>query len=287
MGFFDSLTMRFADTFSGGPGTSGASYKWVLIVLIVLFFIGVVLVIARYPKSIFGGGSGIDGKKNEVQSYWKSVDPTQKLEVSFKEAGSYPSFTRYTVMVDMIWGNTRVSYTTSDAMPYRHIVHRGTDDTVKALEAASLDDATSDSIIDKLPNGLPEAMNPGIMVDPVKNDMIIFIDTEKNNDVYRESVRIPDIPLGESLSLTVVVSDRMMEVYVNCRLEVSKILEGLPRTIPRMWYGLSGPYRLPGAVQNLRIWNTPLTANEIRGMCKKKPVFSSAMTCESASANLH
>lgn len=282
MGFFDSLAFRFRETFQGGPGTSGASYNWLLIIAIGIFIVGIVLIVARVPKSLFDRARD---KKTTMKTFWKSVEPNQKLEVSFKEAGT-PSFTRYTVMIDMMWGNTRVSYSNADTTPYRHIVHRGADDTVKALEESTLEDATLDKVLDKLPNGLPITMNPGIMVDPVKNDMIIFVDTEKDNDIYRESVRIPDIPLGEPITLTVVISDRMMEVYVNCRLEVSKILDGVPRTVPRMWYGLSGPYRLPGAVQNLRIWNTSLGAAEIRGMCKNKPKFSSAMSCESATSSL-
>jgi hypothetical protein len=279
MTFFESLQYRIQNFLSSEPGSSNYVFKWVLVGFIILFFVGAILVLARYPKSIFASDKK-DGAA--VQTYWTSADPSQKLEVSFKEAGVAPSFNRYTMMVDMVWDNTRISsFDATKDMVFRHLLHRGSDDAKKAAEVntALPDYDTAQELETLTPNGLPATMNPGIMVDPVKNDMIIFIDTEKGDDTYRESVRIPDIPMNEPFTLTIVVQDQMMEIYINCRLEISKLLNGMPRTVRREIYGLTGRNPLPAGIRNLRVWNTGLGVIDIRGMCKKKPVFNRNKSC--------
>jgi hypothetical protein len=273
MTFFETIQYKLQNFFSSGPGSSSYVFKIALAAFIILFFVAIILVLARYPKSIFGSDGDVlyNKDKNRGATFWNSEDPTQILVVSYADAGKNPSFNRYTIMADMIWWDTRVgTYDDTVNPPFRHVIHRGSDDAQKSLEPNS-------GIT--LNDGLPISMNPGIMVDPYKNDMIIFIDTENGDNIYRDSVRIPDIPLSEPFTLALVVQDRMLEVYVNCRLEVSKLLSGMPRSVPREIYGLAGTYPLNANIQNLRVWNTGLSVSDIRNMCKKKPVFNKASKC--------
>jgi hypothetical protein len=122
-------------------------------------------------------------------------------------------------------------------------------------------------VLRRMPQGLPTRMNPGVLADPVTNDMLIFIDTLREGKNYRESVRIPDIPMDQPFRLGLVVMPNMMEVYINCRLEVTKLLEGRPRSIESDWYGLVGPQPLNAAIQMLRLFNEPLDHHILKPYC--------------------
>lgn len=176
----------------------------------------------------------------------------------------------YTMSVEMIWYNTRI-FPFKDA-PYRHILHRG------SHELASLNPSTAPplsqcSLITQFgnlpPQGLPSQMNPGIFADPFTNDLIIFITTTRPNNPH-EMLRIADIPLDKPFHLALVVQRNYVEVYINCRLEVTKILEREPIVVPRKdWYGLSGTANLMAQIQNLKLWKTALTSNQLRDKCPK------------------
>ena len=100
--------------------------------------------------------------------------------------------------------------------------------------------------------------------------MIIFIDTDsvKQGEYgFRESVRVTDIPLKRPFSIHLTLHDQMLEVYINCRLAGSKILHGIPRAVPNNWYGLTGFIPAMAQIQNMKLWDTQLYAQEIRKMC--------------------
>ena len=109
----------------------------------------------------------------------------------------------------------------------------------------------------QLPNsyGLPKRLNPGIFLDPNTNDIIIFVDTKsKSGDVYRESGRISDIPLDKPLRLSVSVHDKVLEINLNCKLELTKVLAGEPKTVENVLYGLCGNAAAQASLQNLFVW---------------------------------
>lgn len=172
---------------------------------------------------------------------------------------------KYTMSVEMIWYNTRVTPITDG--PYRHILHRGTSE----LASSSTSRTCMTGQYGTLPvKGLPSKMNPGIFADPVTNDMCIFITTggpQMQNP--HEMIRIPDIPLDIPFRLTIVIQRNYVEVYINCKLEVTKILEREPIIVPKTWYGISGKANLLAQIQNLRLWKTPLFASDIEAQCKK------------------
>ena len=151
--------------------------------------------------------------------------------------------------------------------PFRHLVHRGSKDivTFKRNSPGSMPKGRGG-----LNDGLPSEMNPGIFVDQFTNDMILFIDTDpiKYGDYgFRESIRITDIPLKKPFTVHLTLHDQILEVYINCRLAGSKVLQGIPRAVPNNWYGLAGFSPAQAIVQNVKLWDIDLYATEIRNMC--------------------
>jgi hypothetical protein len=201
--------------------------------------------------------------------FWKpgsSPNPEDpyKLTLATKE---FPMTTPeiYSVGIEIIVGDTR----TSDKLgPYRHIIHRGSSELMSFTEANSPGSAPKG--LGDLNDGLPRQMNPGVFLDQFTNDLIVFIDTDPNkkgSQSFRESIRIQDIPLKKGFHLHLTIHDRLLEVYVNCRLAATKLLQGNPKGVPNDWYGRVGFSRAAAIIQNLRLWDNSLYALELRNMC--------------------
>lgn len=170
--------------------------------------------------------------------------------------------TNYSSSVEMVLYNTR-SYTPNS--PQRHIFHRG---------AQQFDSAT----------GLPTRMNPGVILDNNLNDLLIYVDTVLGAEIFRESVRIVDVPMDIPLRLQIVVKGQVLEVYVNCKLEITKVLSGVPYGVENTWYGLSGANAAQAQIQNLYVWDRALTSREVATLCTSGiPTFQTERSvCESA-----
>jgi hypothetical protein len=188
--------------------------------------------------------------------------------------GDFPS-TSYSLIFDGVLYNTREYNTTGG--PWRQILHHGSDE-LKATNVggAVLKGCSANSFSGPLPPfGLPSRMNPGIFLDPNVNDIIIFIDSDAGSQSYRESVRLVDIPMDIPFRIGITVNGQVLEVYLNCRLEITKVLSGTPRQVEDVWYGLAGSAAAQAQIQNLYIWAAPLSADEMGAVCDpKNPVFS-------------
>lgn len=220
----------------------------------------------------------IDYAKMDAASY-KYWDPTKGIPhngLLVLQADAPPNFRNdvYTLTVELNWLNTR---TLQKNGPYRHILHRGSSELEPSSDSSPLGifakrqgnaQICGGSRYGPLPErGLPRTLNPGIFADPVTNDLIVFVDVMKGMRPVREEVRIPDIPLDIPFHLCVVLQQRYLEVYVNCRLEVTKVLQGDPVTAENNWYGLCGRAALMAQIQNLKLWKLPLTAYDIYDRC--------------------
>ena len=221
--------------------------------------------------------------------FWKPSEQYDALIVKDTEMPNDFKNSRFTMLIDMIWFDTR---TTKKDGPHRHILHKGSDELKAALKqggkmifedgvqsSSCMTDPDVSAYSSLSPNGLPKRMNPGIFADPVTNDMIIFVDTEVDHKQVRESMRVPDIPLGIPFRLALVMSDQFMEVYVNCRLETTKVLRGTPFSVDPEWYGLAGPAALSAMIQNLKVWTYPLSSYEIKTQCPAIPEFKMSKSC--------
>ena len=169
---------------------------------------------------------------------------------------------KYTYHFDLLLTNSR--NISNVAGPYRHIFHRGSSDLYNDSSPVALAGPSQ-----PFPDfGLPKRLNPGVFLDPNTNDIIIFVDTKsKTGEVYRESARIADVPLDKPLRLTVTVSNAVLEVDLNCKLELTKVLAGEPKPVENVLYGLCGQGAAEAAIQNLIVWPFALPSKALLEFC--------------------
>lgn len=262
--------------------TIGYIALYILVVIIVLFVIVMVLGI-KIDLNWFDFRSPYTKVMSRSAGFWQ---PTVQFTNLMTSPNTIPGFldSSYSTIIDCVIYNSR-SYRTvwSDGDgPYRHIYHRGSNElqssTVGNLLLGGC--GPSGNISDLPPYGLPSSMNPGVFLDPNLNDIIVFVDTENKT---RESVRIADLPLDIPFRIVIVVNKYILEVYLNCRLEVTKIMKNLPRAVDNQWYGLAGPASAQAQIANLHLWNYPLTSNDVGPLCPAMPDFKPRRpACEGA-----
>jgi hypothetical protein len=257
----------------------------VLYILVAIILVAIVLMLlgVKIDYNWFDFRSPYTRVMSRSSVLWK---PTFKYTNLTSVPNFIPGFqdNSYTTIIDCVIFNTRAykSLWTDGDGPYRHIYHRGSNE----LQTSTLGNVLlsgcgpTGNMSELPPYGLPSRMNPGVFLDPNLNDIIVFVDTDKAS---RESVRIVDIPLDIPFRIAIVVNKLVLEVYLNCRLEVTKILAQLPKAVENQWYGLAGPAGAQAQIQNLHIWNDPLSSVDIRPLCPGLPLFSAKRPmCEGA-----
>lgn len=204
----------------------------------------------------------------DAAHYWRSEGVYNNLRVPKNQL--IPDFKddEYSLNVEIILDNTR-NYWNADG-PYRHIAHRGSHDLISKdgdndNNTITMCTMTANSKLP--PYGLPKRMNPGILLDPNVNDILVFVDTSNGAETFRESVRIRDIPLNIPFRLGVVVNERVLEVYMNCKLEVTKLLTHKPKKVEKEWFGLAGSAAANAQIQNLYLWKRALVSSDMRYLC--------------------
>lgn len=260
-------------TFSGNGSFMGK----LLMGLVIGFFV-YVLVLLLTGKKIDLSWADPRPKSTIVLSdatrFWAPSSVFTNLTSKPNAIPEFPN-SEYSLLTDCVLLNTREFNTTEG--PWRHILHRGSNDLEQTtiggavLKGGCPSGLSSDNPLP--PFGLPRRMNPGIFLDPNKNDLIIFIDTESGSQSYRESVRIPDIPMDIPFRLSLTIKHKVLNIYLNCRLETTKVLDGVPRSVENRWYGLAGAAAAQAQLQNLYIWKRTLQADEAIALCSSLPVF--------------
>lgn len=203
------------------------------------------------------------------KTFWRPTSSDQQNLVVSSEQWE-PDFCEVAAYgIEVVLFNTR---TESSTNPYRHLFHRGSND----LGSGSPGSDTVGS--GGLSDGLPSEMAPGVFVDRHTNDIIVFVDTDPdpvNGTVvdkfaYRESIRINDLPLNIPFYLHLILNDRVLEVYVNCRLAGTKILHGSPRHLTNQYFGRTGFAPARALIQNLTLWDGTINTFDLMKMCNKK-----------------
>jgi hypothetical protein len=122
----------------------------------------------------------------------------------------------------------------------------------------------NDTIIKLIPT-----FNTAIYLDRFTNDLYVSVQTSMQhtatNQTLVESVIVPNIPVRKSVRIGVMVGSKVLEVYVNGYLLRSKTFTEPLRAISGSFYPPSDTLLSNTArVQNLRIWNRPLSPSEFR-----------------------
>ena len=253
----------------------------VLYILIVIAVAAVIMILMGKKFSL----AFLDFRPKNWQVYdnsnkfWKSgtVGAMHNLKAEDNIA-PVPTKDSYTYQFEILLVNSR--NLTNVERPYRHIFHRGSDELYPV--GGPLGVLTGGNAFP--PYGLPQRMNPGIFLDPNLNDILIFVDTKSpKGDIYRESCRISDIPLGKPFRLGVSVQDNILEVNLNCRLETTQVLVGIPRPVESVLYGLCGPAAAQASIQNLIEWPYSVVSRDLMLTCGPIGPFGPAVSsCELA-----
>jgi hypothetical protein len=256
----------------GGPSTNPIAISWIVYIFVALFIAAVIIMVVQ-PKIDW---SFLDPRPKRMQITSRAYTAWDNLftytNLQYTGPAVFDS-RQYSVQIDGVLYNTR-NYTTTEG-PYRHIMHRGSKELIATTpNGIPLSGCAPAGVGELPPFGLPARMNPGIFVDPNINDIIVFVDTMNGATPYRESVRIVDIPLDTPFRIGVVINGQVLEVYLNCKLEVTKILTGIPREIENDWYGISGRANAQAQIQNLMIWTSALGSEDIRSLCPALPTFA-------------
>lgn len=268
---------------------SSSRYDILLYLFAALFLLIAVLMISG-KKIDWSFVSSLDPRPDDMvirgrgSTYWEPSKKHTNLVIPEKDAPIGMKDTEYSLLMDCVLYNTRNYSATQNS--YRHIIHRGSNElyteTVTGLVTGCIVAGSSTAVT--LPErGLPRRLNPGIFVDPNTNDLLIFVDTFKGTEQYRESVRIADIPLDIPFRIGIVLNGRVLEVYLNCKLEVTKVLSGTPKAVENVWYGISGGSSAQAQIQNIVLWKFGLTGDQMRTLCRVVPDFKfKRPICESA-----
>lgn len=128
-----------------------------------------------------------------------------------------------------------------------------------------------------------------MFLSPNTNDLIVEAITQSStDDVFVEAApTILNIPIGEVFRLTVVFLPQMMEVYVNGKLNSSKVFQYTPKNTVANFYGPPEAFRQSVRTMNFKYWDRPLSPGEIRKSTPAPPtkeIFSpDQMTAASCS----
>jgi hypothetical protein len=268
---------------------SSTSYNLLLYLFAALFLFIAVLMISG-TKIDWSFLSALDPRPTDMvvrgrgSTYWLPSKQHTNLVIPEKDALIGMKDNEYSLLMDCVLYNTRNYSNTQN--PYRHLIHRGSNELYTETAAGMITGcivAGSSTAIVMPERGLPRRLNPGVFLDPNTNDILIFVDTFKGTEQYRESVRIADIPLDIPFRLGIVLNGRVLEVYLNCKLEVTKVLSGTPKAVENVWYGISGGAAAQAQLQNVVLWKFGLTGDQMRVLCKAVPDFKfKRPICESA-----
>ena len=101
---------------------------------------------------------------------------------------------------------------------------------------------------------------------PNTNDLIVTAVTKKpNNDLVLESApTLLNVPIKQVIRVTVILMPQMMEVYLNGKLHGTKTFRFTPITTNTYFYSTPDAFRNTVRVMNLKYWDRPIQAAEVR-----------------------
>jgi hypothetical protein len=292
-GLFGGLTERLSG--SEMMNTLGGSSMVMSIGIAVAVVVVVLIVDLYYPFLPINPVSGPSPVARQGKRFWTSVDGSNSENLivpATQSPTTNPS--NYTVSVEILLTDSR----TPDLGMFRHILHRGANPCSLSVTTAGSTGHAGIQPSDLDPNtdpnylkyGLPSIMNPGVFLDPYRNDIHIFVHTQGMQDgasaLWLESMTISDIPLNTPLTLGIVCSGKQLEVYTNCKLYGTMILKGKPfmPSSANQWFGRYCAFPMAGTVQNLQLWGSALGISDYVSFCNGSASFgdTSASSCPTA-----
>ena len=223
-----------------------------IILVIVILLLLVIINFTLFPIfKVRPGGKGIIPipGSNDEQLYWNDINKIATIPDTF--LGNQVE--NWSMMLDIQVDNPNVN----TQFP-RVLFTRG---PVPATEPTTYTE--NDTILEMNPS-----FNVIMYLDRLVNDLYISvqtISTDGNSTVMLESAVIPNIPVGKSIRLGLMVGSHSFEVYINGYLAKTKTFTGSISTATSKFQPPNTTIRASTArVMNLRVWKRTLSAGEFR-----------------------
>lgn len=272
---FGAFTERITD-----PSQTLGGFNLVIYLLVAGVAFGVLLLIIDYyyPFLPVNPISGPSALARRSKTFWSGLAySAQNLMVPAPQS-PITTAADYTMSIQLLLKDSRTQMNGK----YRHILHRGTnpcDLSVTNPGPTGHNNIQPSDIPDAPPSyletGLPPFMNPGLLLDPVTNDLHVFVHTQGQEStgsvLWMESATIEDLPLNTPLTIGIVLNGKTLELYLNCRLFSTTLLKGqpfLPNADLNAWFGRACAFPFQGAIQNLTLWGTALNSGDYLQVCR-------------------
>jgi hypothetical protein len=220
----------------------------VLIVFMLLMQVGISLI--QWILSPSGNPHLIDGMIDAKQMMIYEQDPNEKksktiLRSSNENEGIEFTWSVWLFIDDMEYNRGK----------FRHIFHKG-EEKSSSIEGSEINAGMN------YPNNAP-----GLYLTPVKNNLLIVMNTFHN---VTEQVEIEEIPVNKWVNVMIRCENRTLDAYVNGTIVKRHILTGVPRqNYGNVYVSMNGGFS--GYTSDLWYFDYGLGTTEIDGIQKKGP----------------
>jgi hypothetical protein len=284
LGFAPSLGVGSSLGVAGRAiGTTLNAYggMYIIYALLLGVVISIILLVtdAFYPFLPMNPIMGPSAFARAGQTFWATIPPDAENLIVPESSSPTIAASSYSMSIQMILTDSRGS----NLGKFRHVLHRGSNPCgISSATAGPSGHAgvqpTDLPVPTTDPNyaatGLPDIMNPGLVLDTYKNDLQIMIhtklrDSSGNYNLLLESSTIENLPLNTPLTIGIVCNHKTVEIYVNCKLYTTMLLTGAPYLPAHMnqWFGRYCAFPFIGLVKNLQLWPSPLSSSDFIKMC--------------------
>uniref|UniRef100_A0A6C0EID2 LamG domain-containing protein n=1 Tax=viral metagenome TaxID=1070528 RepID=A0A6C0EID2_9ZZZZ len=220
----------------------------VLIVFLLLMQVGINLI--QWILSPTGNPHLIDGMIDAKQMMIYEQDPNEKksktiLRSSNENEGIEFTWSVWLFIDDMEYNRGK----------FRHIFHKGEE------KSSSIEGGETNAGMN-YPNNAP-----GLYLTPVKNNLLIVMNTFHN---VTEQVEIEEIPVNKWVNVMIRCENRTLDAYVNGTIVKRHMLTGVPRqNYGNVYVSMNGGFS--GYTSDLWYFDYGLGTTEIDGIQKRGP----------------
>lgn len=220
----------------------------VLIIFMMLMQVGINLI--QWFISPSGQPHLIDGMMDAKQMMIYEQDPNEKksktiLRSSNENEGIEFTWSAWLFIDDMEYNRGK----------FRHIFHKGEE------KSSSIEGSEANAGMN-YPNNAP-----GLYLTPVKNNLLVVMNTFHN---VTEQVEIEEIPVNKWFNVMIRCENRTLDVYVNGTIVKRHILTGVPKqNYGNVYVSMNGGFS--GYTSDLWYFDYGLGTTEIDGIQKRGP----------------
>ena len=224
-----------------------AKLAFIILVLIIFYYLlQVTLLIIRQLFGSSGHTHVFKGIKNGNKNVTIAQDPNIKGSVTILRSDNKKNGIEFTYSV---WLNI---YNLEPTGQRKHIFHKG-----------NIDDLDSETNM-YIPNN-----SPGLYLDATTNKLIVVMNTF---DKVTEEIPIDNIPFNNWINVSVVVKQKIVDVYVNGILAKRHELSGLPKqNYGNVHINKNGGFN--GSLADLSYYNYAVGPAKLRATAEAKPNF--------------